>query len=218
MITNNLNIEDGLVNGAIGTLEEYTILANNHFRLWIQFPEENVGKIRRREVEHPTWTAIDMIKREIRLRKNQPITIVRQQFPLIPAEAITIHKSQGATYKAVAVHLQGLRRNSLYVALSRCTTLSGLFLLGTFKEPVAPSPFDKVKMEIERLHNKDFTTACPFLANYKNHITILYSNVQSLTKFLSKDVWKNIKYNSPTFFYCCRDLDNLQRCNKYPEL
>lgn len=35
MITNNLNIEDGLVNRAIGTLEEYTILVKNSLFLWI---------------------------------------------------------------------------------------------------------------------------------------------------------------------------------------
>ena len=96
----------------------------------------------------------------------------------------------------MAVNLNGLLRNSLYIALSRCTTLSGLYLLGV----TTKRPFDKNKIESERLPNIGFKSACPFLANFKDHTTILYSNVQSLRKFLSKDVWNYIMFNCPTFF------------------
>jgi len=57
-------------------------------------------------------------------------------FPVVPTEAITIHKSQGATYSKVAVHLKrGIKRASLYVGCSRATGASGLFLLGEFVPP-----------------------------------------------------------------------------------
>ena len=60
--------------------------------------------------------------------------IIRQQFPLAPSWACTINKMQDATLQQVVVSL----RNALfekgvgYVALSRVSTLQGLFFLFLF--------------------------------------------------------------------------------------
>lgn len=56
------------------------------------------------------------------------------------AEAITIHKSQGSSYERVTIDLPNRNERSLiYIALSRATSLNGLFLLGKFK-PTNPDP------------------------------------------------------------------------------
>lgn len=58
-----------------------------------------------------------------------PIMTVKQ-FPLILAYAITIHKSQGMTYQQIACDVSNtFATGQAYVALSRCTTLEGLYLL-----------------------------------------------------------------------------------------
>lgn len=57
------------------------------------------------------------------------------QYPLVPAYAITIHKSQGMTYPRVACDIRKcFAPGQAYVALSRCTTLDGLFLLSPVNE------------------------------------------------------------------------------------
>ena len=51
------------------------------------------------------------------------------QYPIVPAYAITIHKSQGQTYRDVACDIDRcFASGQAYVALSRCASLAGLHL------------------------------------------------------------------------------------------
>jgi hypothetical protein len=79
--------------------------------------------------------------------------VIRSQFPITIAEALTIHKSQGQTYMEVCVDLRNSRRitrQQLYVAFSRVTSLSGLYILGEFKPPVERD-LNPVVIEMELL-------------------------------------------------------------------
>ena len=51
-----------------------------------------------------------------------PVMLRRQQFPLIPAYAMTINKSQGQTIDRVGIYLSDVcfSHGQLYVAMSRC--------------------------------------------------------------------------------------------------
>ncbi len=57
------------------------------------------------------------------------------QYPIRPAWAITIHKSQGQTFENVAIDFAGgtFAHGQAYVALSRSTSLSGLVLANELK-------------------------------------------------------------------------------------
>ena len=63
------------------------------------------------------------------------------QIPVILADAITGHKTQGMTFHNVIVPSWGKQNNWAYVVLSRCRTLKGLFLFKpiSMEKSFAPS-------------------------------------------------------------------------------
>ncbi|GFY02764.1 uncharacterized protein TNCV_3506441 [Trichonephila clavipes] len=158
MITMNLDVEDGLVNGAIGTLkyieyltedEQVTIYGTTEedvesstrirkrVLLWLEFPNPSMGQLCRvkakphvmckRDVLDLRWTPIVTRADNIPLGGN--IKNRRNQFPVVSASAITIHKSQGGTFDEVVFNYDKSQQIQLvYVALSRVTSIDGLYL------------------------------------------------------------------------------------------
>ncbi|GBN27269.1 hypothetical protein AVEN_64246-1 [Araneus ventricosus] len=52
-----------------------------------------------------------------------------KQFPMVPAGAITVHKSHGATFEEIAYDYNKSQHNQLvYIELSRVKALEGLYL------------------------------------------------------------------------------------------
>ena len=61
---------------------------------------------------------------------NKTIVAKRQHFPLISACAMTIHKSQGGTFPEVVYEYEKTHTQQLlYVALSRVTSIEGLYIV-----------------------------------------------------------------------------------------
>ncbi|GFR32465.1 ATP-dependent DNA helicase [Trichonephila clavata] len=66
----------------------------------------------------------------IAMNNNKTINTKRNYFPLVSGCAMTIHNSQGGTFNKVAYEYQ--RTHSvplLYVALSRVTSIEGLYIV-----------------------------------------------------------------------------------------
>jgi hypothetical protein len=61
-------------------------------------------------------------------KDNSPFTLRRRQFPIKPAFAMSINKSQGQTLKCVGIYLKGdvFGHGQLHVALSRSGSFQGI--------------------------------------------------------------------------------------------
>ncbi|VDN24275.1 unnamed protein product [Gongylonema pulchrum] len=129
-VTYNLDTSDGLINGATERLV--------HIDMAQQRPETNAPRkpptvgtnLRRRygtiiaaSQYPPNWTPLEPATVTIKCNKLCNLQVLRKQFPIVPAEAITIHKSQGQT---------------------------SLFIIGSFVPPNEPHPNDPLQLELQR--------------------------------------------------------------------
>ena len=81
------------------------------------------------EVVKETWKNIRYSVNKNTRQLDEEVLGSFIQFPLRLAWAITIHKSQGLTFeKAIIDAEEAFAPGQVYVALSRCTSLSGMVL------------------------------------------------------------------------------------------
>ena len=86
------------------------------------------------EVERDRWANVRYTFNEQEQKIEEEEIGVYIQFPIRLAWAITVHKSQGLTFRQVKIDFTGgaFAAGQTYVALSRCTSLEGI----TLKEPI----------------------------------------------------------------------------------
>ncbi|CAF4550151.1 unnamed protein product [Rotaria sp. Silwood2] len=200
MMTVNIDTEDGLVNGACGKLImiDYGKLQKTNetvpCRLWIKFNEEKTGRktranfqnvMRNRNIDL-SLTPVEPVTRQINTRSTN-FKVERKQFPVVPCEAMTIYKSQGGTYEKVVVNLKkGMTRSELYVACSRATKATGLYLIGDFVPPKPPERNDAVAMMFKTMR---FEKMLKFSLEFPEEsqgerFFVMFHSVQSLNKHI----------------------------------
>ena len=90
------------------------------------------------DVEREAWENMRYPFNEKEQKIEEELLGVFRQFPLRLAWAITVHKSQGLTFRQVKIDFSGggaFAGGQTYVALSRCTSLKGI----TLEEPIRRS-------------------------------------------------------------------------------
>jgi tetratricopeptide (TPR) repeat protein len=133
------------VNGTIGQVSE---LSEDEIKVTL----EN-GDIY--SVEKRSWENIKFQYNKEKRKIEQEIVGTFEQYPLKLAWAITIHKSQGLTFESVVIDFgRGtFASGQAYVALSRATTLEGLFLKK--KIFISDIRIDKEIIEFSKAYNSN---------------------------------------------------------------
>ncbi len=87
-------------------------------------------------VEPEVWENMQYTYDEEEKKVKENILGSFKQFPIKPAWALTVHKSQGLTFNKVIIDFAGgaFSSGQTYVALSRCTSLEGITLLRPLSE------------------------------------------------------------------------------------
>jgi ATP-dependent DNA helicase PIF1 len=140
MLTKNLDVEAGLVNGSRAVISAFgpegypVVIFDNGLEMEIEPVEYEME-----QGEH---------------------LLVRKQVPFILAWAITIHKSQGASLTEVVTDLSDVFGNGqTYVTLSRVKSLEGLFLLAIDYNKIKCNPL--VKKYYSDLNGLNLLKVCP---------------------------------------------------------
>ena len=122
MLRKNLDVPDGLVNGAPGVVRHIDLHPGGEIdKVWISF-ERGAGS--KWQAAHQTFS-VAIRRATAQFKDKDGSKAERRQFPLVLAKACTIHKSQAATYHA-GVHARLDKHceqaGQAYVALSRSPT------------------------------------------------------------------------------------------------
>ena len=122
MLRRNIDMQNGLVNGALGTVKK---IQKHH--ITVQFDNSN--------------SVHDIERVQSKFIVMKKFYIYREQFPLILAYAITIHKCQGLSLNSAIMDLSSniFSPGMAYVALSRVKTLSGVHLTAFERECIIVS-------------------------------------------------------------------------------
>ena len=198
MLTSNVDVSDGLVNGARGQVVHIVTTNDAISRVLLKFDNPSIGsKSLQNSTNRSAYPDAVVLKRNettflAKGKKGSEVT--RLQFPLTLAWATTIHKVQGLTLDKIVVDMSGGNRfnpGQAYVAFSRVKTLEGLYLHNFDKISIKCS--DQVSNEMDRLNTKLIESKVPVsLSLCDTHIIYALINVRCLCAKL--DNISNDKY------------------------
>ena len=175
MVRANIDVTDKLCNGVCGTVKHIkfknspeTSINNNVSvkvidKVYIKFDMDKVGrKIKHfcNKFCHKNCTLADTVpispvEKQFKCKKVKKtnVWLKRYQLPLTLCWASTIHKCQGVTLQNAYIDLSGInwKAGMAYTAISRLTSMAGLFLISFDKKCIRTDP--QIVREYERLRS-----------------------------------------------------------------
>ena len=177
MLTRNLDVSKGLVNGSFGTLIKVVTSeppGSAHVNmLGLQMDNETAS-----------GSADNLVYIERSEDNLKQKGAVRRQFPIKLAFACTIHKVQGMTRHSAVVSLKHIFEPGMaYVALSRVTSLSGLHLLDMDESKIYANT--EITEALEAMRQLNLDDMMPLLhlrdtLNRPDTLTIVHHNTEGL--------------------------------------
>ncbi|XP_029923306.1 uncharacterized protein LOC115370422 isoform X2 [Myripristis murdjan] len=183
MLCKNVDVADGLVNGACGTVTQLVFGEDSTFPLtvYVRFDDENIGSDRRKKRAHAAVECLQSTAIDPETERATKRGGVRRQFPLRLAWACTVHKVQGLTVDEAVVSLKRVfAPGQAYVALSRVRALSGL-IIQDFTEKVIYCK-DAIKEALDSM--PPFLIEQPKPSLNTHSFSVYLMNVQNLSRHL----------------------------------
>ena len=205
-ISLNTRTDDGMTNGAANVIKLIQVHQTDRPSgiIWVQFDHADVGEKTRHDNRQLyvqgialTWTPIKPITTQFAVGRNRTVQVVRKQFPLRPAAAKTIHRSQGDTESRIVVNFDTRRTipHIHYVGLSRVKTIEGLFITELREDKIAVS--ENVCQEMNRLRTEGKLSLCisPVYRAEEIPFKLCFLNTRSLHKHID-DIRGDLNYSS----------------------
>ena len=200
----NMRTEDGMTNGAGNIVKKINLHQSGRPSgiVWVQFDHPDVGQKTRHDNRNlyvqgiqPTWTPIKPVTVTFAVGRNRAAQVVRKQFPLRPAAAKTIHRSQGDTEPEIVVNFETKKTipHIHYVGLSRVTKLEGLYVTDLYENKIAVNVDVQQEMERLRTNGKLELSVTSFQEIPQTKFKICFLNARSLHKHI-EDIRKDLNY------------------------
>ena len=190
-ITINLDVNDGIANGSsciVKFIENRIPQTTRPSIVWVLFNDLSIGSNTRQKYKHlyhreidPSWTPIFEVNRNFLYNYK---SFQRTQFPLKPAAAKTVHKSQGCTVDKLVIDLSQTRTRKTphihYVAMSRVRKFENLQILNFNSDALTAD--ERVKDEMKRLREEAPMKLCytPLYKVDPCRFKIAFNNARSL--------------------------------------
>lgn len=226
MLTRNIDVTDGLVNGSIGIVVGFKECAEHVIEILVKFDSSRVG-MKAREANSTFEGVVPIVRYEAKftISKQSTQEIKRCQFPLRLAWAVTIHKVQGATVKELVVSFANrFTSGQAYVALSRATSLNVFFCLDFDPDKIIASKKvcqqmsfmlskKKLLQEKERDTEDIFTFVLHNIRSLRRHMVDLRSDpiFENADVVILTETWLNELDRSSTY---CLNGYTLIRCDR----
>ncbi|KAI2666920.1 ATP-dependent DNA helicase PIF1 [Labeo rohita] len=185
MLTRNIDVEDGLVNGTFGQVAKITAQTQGGVPvvqlIGLHLDNVTAGQKHRNKAPDGDDNIVYIERSEEPLKKKRT---VRRQFPMKLAFACTIHKVQGMTTDCAVVSLKHIFEPGMaYVALSRTTSLSGLHITDFDEKKIFCDP--EISASLENMPKADFHNVQPILhivqdPKMSSALKIIHHNTEGL--------------------------------------
>jgi ATP-dependent exoDNAse (exonuclease V) alpha subunit len=159
MITQNFDVDGGIVNGSKGTLKRIRFYVDAQGNRHLTSCVVHVEDVSEQPLPNLPPKDVPILSDTVQLQFTHPhskrsCTIRRTQVPIVPAFAMTAHKAQGQSLSNVIIDLQSCNGTEApYVMVSRATSLEAILILRPFDwSKICCRQSQDTRQEIERIN------------------------------------------------------------------